>query len=1283
MSDILKVPAATIVSSINKWEPGELPDAKKFTNLFAAFESSFAVISQVLGPLLDSNTLVTSKDKIISSSSIYKTMSPAEQLNWYVTLSDQILNTFNLSRIIGPHAALNPQYLPGSSHVKASQGSGYPLATDRKVQQLPFPPQPGYSATLVGETGWSLASSKEEAQSSISKKYFIDESGVLYSSRTFASDSYLKYDLYIPNTYSYFDAGYNCIPDISILSLTEEARTGALGGDYGLVKVTAYSSTSDSSTWRVEFPKVISVNDPLLSQATRQISNNGFEPVGKWESATSAKWYTLEDQDFYKESFIDKNLLSLFNKETGETFILNWQVDPDAVDVVKRTYLVTGPPNLVTKFYQNDHTSLLSLGGSNSRDFFVFALSSTVTEQLAQLSLNYSKHKHNGVDSYKVSHKDLLDAEGNKQGLGVQTGANGGLDFVNLNRQLAYSDAQDNVHPQYLHRLGFAYGGTAGRHEVAANVDKILDLNMLYGDLVLGPIENEALPDTYSYKYASAGAATSAPQESINWTLTSSDVATSLDVLDEKRSHSLVFGIPSITNGVFYGPWYGGSTRLYFEPHVFDTDTKYDKKALLYTLSRHGFIPGEVTNRKNYSKNNHIKGLNITYGNMFFGYREDLFGGLLAATGLEETESSAYFRTAEFNIVTTANDKSGQNTNSKIKEGYNYRDGFAVRALKGSNIWLSTGAESEDLGQISSGKNTDGVPGTIAIEASYPSSRSTVFGSETGVLSLNTLISSDLSGDTIASGSGIFLAPGPTIDVAGVDQYRNPWVASTIDDYKFAALWDSSSLGPVVTGNLLDGPAFGGPGPLLDIFALAPDRQKANILSNGDISTGKDNSLRGWVFGRPFIRGTYGINFCTNGDFYNIDQVFKTGYHREEDNENWGPVSPILDNGDNEYIHREFRFWGKNVNTPPSPSLVSLQNTVGGNINMLYNFGRNYTRFGQNLTWNNGVGPLSGDTDRSPWANSRRISLGAKLPEEYGSAIRQASYVEAFSGFRNDPLQPYTVDYVYPFYAYYDTGITAATLESSGIDIQAVIKKSTFIIADQIDSGTVTTNYFDVAERDNYKLFTSFNKFNDVTFDSLLRGSEDLLIKRSDTVTGGFPRALASYKVKLNYFMGKLITGSTGGGNADSPHTSGKGYSRIGAGTVEMVDPYKVVMSAAGAGNKAPIIASDSHYDAINLDSNINSTVSYSSSIGLLPNQSDQMSTYRDKFPDFETKYSSLMGNKQFCLFLNIHDRTSESYLLNSPVPYRIFIDGDKVYISVSGTVTFKMISAYHTAPIY
>jgi hypothetical protein len=758
-----------------------------------------------------------------------------------------------------------------------------------------------------------------------------------------------------------------------------------------------------------------------------------------------------------------------------------------------------------------------------------------------------------------------------------------------------------------------------------------------------------------------------------------------LDSLDEKRSHSLVFGIPSTAiPGVFYQAWYGGSTRLYFEPHVFDTDTKYDKQAQIYTLSRHGFIPGEVTNRKNFSKNNHIKGLNITYGNLFFGYREDLFGGLLTSAGPEETESSAYFRASEFNIVTTASGQAGNNTNSKIKEGYNYRDGFAVRALKGSNIWLSTGAESEDLEQISSGKNTDGVPGTIALEASYPSSRSTVFGSETGTLSLSTLVSSDALGDTIGSGSGIFLAPGPFIDTAGADSYRNPWVAATGESYKFASLWDSSSLGTVVGGNLLDGPAYGGPGSMLDIFALAPDRQKTNAATNGNIAVGRDSSLLGWVFGRPFIRGTYGINFCVNGTFLDIDTEFTSGYKRKLADQEWGSTNAVLKTLTNEYIHREFKFWGKNHNTSPVANADSYENTMGGNINLLYNFGRDYNRFGISQVWSSstslsggGVG-LSGD---SQWSNSRRISLGSSKPEDYGSAIRQASYVEAFKGFRNDPLQPYYANYIIPFTATYNLG------DVTVVDVENEITNKTFILADNID-GMPTISNLDPG----YRLLPLENIFDDVTLDGLIRGSEEILLQNNYTISEAFPSSLVDFKVKLEYYVGQKTDGtSLNSGSLESPHGPGSGtslYSRVIDGNVIMTPAAAAKVSGAGGTlNLVPIVASSNgKYDSIASASNQSSIVGYSSAIGVLKNTNigTDEEGYRSKFPLFESiGRGNLMGQKQFCLLLNVHDRTDENYLINSPVPYKIIKSGgDQVLLKFRGTIHITTMTAYSRNPI-
>lgn len=1287
MSDILKTASNSIPSFI--WSDGEQPDATKYRNIFGAFSSTINLISGLLGPVLNSNVTVSTKDSVISSNTYLSKMSYAEQISFLSAANSTILNTFNLARILGPHAALNPAYLPGSVHLEISQGIGYRLATGTKIQQLPFPPTEDYAFVIAdGARTWekagdgnSVVASPEGVASALADYFFyIDESGTLYTNATFDAGVYIRYDLVIPNTAGYLGAGYNCIPDLSVLSIDEQDRSLATGGKLGCLEISFVSNSSSYSIWQVKLPEVISLKEPLLSTASKLIDVDSFNPVGMYSEDEDKRFYVL-NTDLYAgvsesgPTIIDNNLLALFNQATGETYILDWEVATNITEDVPRSYYVSGPASLTTIF-RNDADALLSSGGINTKDFILFVLGTNVAQQLAQISTNFAKHRHTGADSYRISHKDLLDAEGNVQGIGDQEGVDGGLDFRNYNRQLAYSEVKDNPHAQYLNRLGFLHGGSHGLYEAIGSFDKLIDLNAMHGDLLFYPIES-LNSGTKPYKYASSEAYATAKSagddvEQIYWELDPSGgvniSAATAGYFPNYRTHAMIFGWPNLLSPESYNL---GATKLYYEPWNFLVDTEYDNTGKQWSLARHGFVPGDYTGLTGNAKG---RGLSINWGNLFFGYREDIFGGLL--TGNEKKEASAYWRAGEFNVVTTGNNIAGSNTNSAIKTNYSYRDGFAVKAMKGSNVWLSTGGDTTAVKNIPfDHQNSDDKPGVIALEAS-------TLGTFRDSFVVGGIKNYAWTRDVWSSGAGLFAAPSLTGDG------KIPWALDTgaytppdKSPYAYAGLWNTFA----VTSNvdLVDG-------GLLDIYALAPDHQKmANDGSSNyttaleNIIAGTDSNLSKWVQGRPFVRGTYGINFCSNNDFVNLEAQFKTGYHKVEDGAIWGPLSPVLKTADSEYIHREFRFWGKNVDVNPSAASSSLENTVGGNINMLYNFGRNYTRFGQNLTWSNTLGSLSGGTDKSPWANSRRISLGAKLPEEYGSAIRQASYVEAFSGFRNDPLQPYTVDYVYPFYATYNTGISSATLTSNGMNIETVIKNSTFILADTIDGFGVETGYFNGSELDNYKLFSCVGLFDDMTIDSLLRGSEDLLIKRSYTLSGGFPRALAGYKVKLNYFMGKLMTGSSGGGNANTPHTNGKYYSRIGSNTVEMVDSYKVIMGASDTGNKAPIVASDSHYDAINLDSNINSTIPYSSSIALMPNV-DAMTSYRAKFSDFETRYGLLMSNKQFCLFLNIHDRTNESYLLNSSVPYRIFIGpGDTVYISVSGTITFKMISAYHKTPVY
>jgi hypothetical protein len=236
-----------------------------------------------------------------------------------------------------------------------------------------------------------------------------------------------------------------------------------------------------------------------------------------------------------------------------------------------------------------------------------------------------------------------------------------------------------------------------------------------------------------------------------------------------------------------------------------------------------------------------------------------------------------------------------------------------------------------------------------------------------------------------------------------------------------------------------------------------------------------------------------------------------------------------------EYIHREFRFWGSNEDTRPEPNADSLDNTVGGNINLLYNFGRDYNRFGITRVWNSAIGSLSGGGDygggggvvgnlipggtfTSPWSNSRNISLGTSGPENYGSAIRQASFVDAFAGLRSDPLQPYIAEYALPFTATFDLGpITSYSV--TGIDIEQTIKKNSFIIGSN-SSAPVLKYPEEIAGLDDgyWYICVTNNTFNDIKLDGLIRGSEEILISNSNEVTATsgqrFPSSLIDFNVK-------------------------------------------------------------------------------------------------------------------------------------------------------------------------
>jgi hypothetical protein len=1170
MSEFVKTFAANLVDII--FERGEQPTAHKFNIAFRSYYDGLNTTCKIVGPALNDNPLMNTKGVVISSRT-HGNFSPEEKTNFLDNAEPTSLASFNLARIIGPHAALNPVYLPGSIHLSSTQGVGW-LLTSEKVQQLPFPPYSAIEAYTYDEDSvddyicnynpvfnggtylWIAKDTKDKAISAISSGgnaskiyYHIDEKGILYTNRPVQVGTAIKYNLTVPNTYGPINSGYNTIPDLSLFSLDpEDRRILTDNSEYGAVKLSYVSSTPLVSRWKIEMPRVISIKDSLVS-GDKGISRYSFEPVGKVGSTeTNIKYYTLP-QNYVVETapyVLSENSLALLNYSTGKvytTYIKSWEKQAlDGKDVI----YFNGIKLLETELF-NDNGDLLKDNPetTNTTDFVLLAFGSNLSENTAQNTLNFARHRHDGLDSYKISHKDLLDAEGLQQG---DITATNNLNFVTINRQLAFSNAKDNVHPQYLHRLGYRYGGTSGRH--ALGNEKILDHNMLYGDLVLAPL-NILGSGEYDYLYGTTSAGPAAGSEVIDWTLTTSDTESDYQAnIHNKRGHALLFGYPYID---VQNSWGYGATKVYFEPFAFGTDKGsvdlYDKQGVRYSLKRHGFVPGNISNRTE-EMGNHRKGMNIASGNLFFGYREDLFNGLL--TKEDYTESSAYFRASEFNVVVTANGKSDQNTNSITKENFYHKDGFAVRALQGSSIWLSAGGEGSGA-TTSDSTNEDLKPSIIAIEASYPSEATN--SPYYGLKSSNTL---DPYGQKYVDGSGIFMTPGPLRD--GDGNLKTPW-SHGYSSNRFAGLWNDRERYDF-TNNL---PV----GSILDIFSLAPDRNKVQG-SETKIPYASDVDLTSFVYGRPFIRGTYGINFCVSSSLLELKTDFKTGWANAnagtwDNSGNWGPQKNVLKvEGNDQYIHREFRFWGTNFDIVQAAdsaifnaSINKIGNSLGGNINMLYGFRKNYIKFGKSKGWDSSrslEGFVSDDTtlQSSPWMSSRSMSLGSSVAENYGSAIRNASYIDAFQGIRHDPMHPYVAEYVIPFSAkwngvtspknptvYYrlsdfiasfDLETSNITYASNGNDLtKALCEKNILILPEHSDYSSVISSdlYEDLQETSVIFQLENVN-FNTAAgsphVDGIIRGSEDNFLKNSNQhYSDSFPRSLVSFETKLDYFTGRLI----------------------------------------------------------------------------------------------------------------------------------------------------------------
>jgi hypothetical protein len=1248
MSDTLK--GFLHVAAFN-FTDGALPEATVFNNIFASVKSGFNELNNIIGPAIK-NTATLENKNLILSSEVWGNLSGSQKTSWESYSHRLLLNTFNIARAIGSLSALNPTYVPGTTHLYTSQGAGYALSSNTLEQELPFFPTSslGHAEVTGGGGPWNRKTSLVDVYEDNNNNYYIDSlTRTIYSNQFFNNGEVIKYDLVVGNEQSYIGSGYNVIPDLSILSLTNSQRTDGTGSgsDYGCVKVEFVSQDGIGSRWKLTLPKVISARESLYSNAKAGIGapvarltvidNWGFLPVGKPIEATSERRYfinnTNESSVLYGGTFFEENTVVLYDSANNKSWNAKLERSLNANDWY--IFYATLPYDAVTAIKNDSNSYIATSGGVNTKHFFLVLNQTTLSESIGQLAANYATHDHDGTNSHRVSHKDLLHTDSEMPVVGLGAGEYGGLDIAAYNRRYGkvFSDVPNDMHPQYLSKFGFRQGGSQGlydRNPLRNNRDN----NLFYGDFILGPIENTESSYIYSNTYDA-----NISRNRITWDFIS-------EPTNNLRGHALVFGYPKFdtdvstvlyglvysvtvtgsganarfnitlptntlsalydevpglisivvpgsgyavnnyikilgsslgghnptnnlwlrvtsvngsggitgiailsqapalyneTNSCYYAYQHNknfiqdnGAVKVYYEPFAFayqdGAGAEYDSKVTQWNLARHGFILGDQTT------NNNSKGLNIGWGNLFFGYRSDIFGGN------PDVKSSATWLTSEFNVLSTGNGLAGTNTNSQVKSGYAYRDGISLKAIEGSNVWINAGGINPAGGFSSN----DIKPSIIALEASKPGYSSESIDPDT---KYNSGLRTSITYPHLSRGSGIFLSPSLSFNESAA---AAPWVDSNTGNQAIASLWTNNELYTLpISGGTYESKAFTD-NPILDILNLtidyqaisvAPDATTGRTNSIEEIRPGVDNSLLGWIAGRPFVRGTYGINFCLSNNFDILAEEFQTGYLKRLDDNAWGygravTRTTLSFRAANEYIHREFRFWGANSEKTLNPYSTTSKDAIGGNINLMYGFGKDYKRHGRLLNWKDT--DLVGKDD-SIWLNSRSISLGSSNPAVYGSAIRQASFVEAFEGFRSDPTQPFTAEYVFPFKVKIPIPSTPSETYSIPVHNRNIIITDTDISPEAPEKALYPSDTLYAAFEN--KISKAMNSFidttnvsavrgNDLGLDSIIKGAEEIFFENSGGIQGdpysqgygeSFPASLVSFDLDLDYFRAKEV----------------------------------------------------------------------------------------------------------------------------------------------------------------
>jgi hypothetical protein len=976
---------------------GEQPTHTKLTNIVALTRNGLSELEKVIGmtrnSLLVESTGNTSWVPVPAKISYSPSYVESLKLDFPSSIT-------SIARAIGPMGALNPRYLSGQTWNKDDLGGvalGVLLKSGVTEQQLPFKPlnvntilPADFSGPQVSLIFATRVSNYEESLEV--GKYYVSSEGRLFTGAPVRPGTRLRYSFVIGEGDGYIGSGYNVIPDPSILTLSLEERDNKTldTSNYGACRVLISSINEEALVVDILLPEVISTPFSKLS-ASHEVEDS--DPVGKIdEGLPDLRRYSLPDL-YPSSGYIEDNTMYLYYTEIGK-------VIPEArferiSEFVIRAYL----PARYKTIVRADDGELFNVEGlSNTKHFFLITNGTQLAPLVGKLRLEMEEHSHNGLDSVRVSHSDLTNVNHITPSLPAQlsiysniTGAapNKSITLDGLpsnstfwfNRKLSKGDfLEENPHPYYLHRLGYLGGGTDGIYAAmnAPGLGASLG-NGFTGDLVLMPVsKNLDYEDTDQAYYS--------------WESTEG-----IDYLkNNSASHSLWFGLPWEVNALgsteaINQRQRNGSVRMYFDPWIkvmgFTSSSAPANEPFATEglgILNTGTIGDDVFSNSVFE--NAIKGLNIQRGNFFFGYNEDKF---LSTTERAKGKSSFNILASEFNAVVTANKKATQSGEVRWKGQSGNRSGFAVKAIEGSSINFSvgglTGTAGNDNVNTASLSNyfTPGIElaGSFTVEAAFG----------------NQLISL-----VKGHGSGILMSPG-----TGTTRLF-PWQLKSLlipmDDYLLPTKYAGWKHLEEINNNFIfnNSQNLGGVGHIFAILDSAAIESYLTFAKNVDLTESVKNK-NSFPFGKLILEGSSGIDLLVSRGTYSSS------------------VAGIL----NVLDLSEVRFWAREDLKGDIDNQIRDNHAVGANLNLMYGYGKAYSKFAVSLPWTGSEEDIKGlkvqnlesnSGGINPWTSLRTEGLNSWTNKDTrGSQIRQASFIEAMEGFRNDPNQPFTVSYKLPF----------------------------------------------------------------------------------------------------------------------------------------------------------------------------------------------------------------------------------------------------------------------------